>query len=289
MQNLPLEARTGSMTVFFEPMTAAHVPGAVELSRHVNWPHRPEDWELNRSISSGVVGLDDGRVVASIMMTPYGDDAATINMVIVDGAMRGRGLGRKLMERGLDLAAGRACSLVATKVGLALYEKLGFVAIGQVAQHQGDALPVAIPDVVSWAKADDHGRIVALDRAAYGHDRSRLMQALAKTAKFAVIRDGEGVQAFAAIRDFGRGHVIGPVVARSGAEARALIDFMLAHNEGRFVRVDTRTEVGLSDFLLERGLAHVGGGIAMHRASEHSRNGAPRQFQTYALASQALG
>jgi GNAT superfamily N-acetyltransferase len=277
------------MTISFEPMTVAHIAGAVALSRQVDWPHRPEDWELNRSISSGVVGLAEGRVVASIFMTPYGADAATINMVIVDEAMRGLGLGRRLMDQGLALAGGRACSLVATQAGLPLYEKLGFVAVGQVVQHQGEAPAVAIPDAVDWAEAGDHRRIAALDRSAYGHDRSRLLYALAKRAKFAVIRDDEEVQGFAAIRDFGRGQVIGPVVARSDTEARVLVDFLLAHNEGRFVRIDTRDEADLTSFLLERGLARVGGGIAMRRGLPQPSAGASGHHRTYALASQALG
>lgn len=54
------------MTISFESMTAAHIAGAVELSHQVDWPHRPEDWELSRSISFGVVGLAEGRVLASI-------------------------------------------------------------------------------------------------------------------------------------------------------------------------------------------------------------------------------
>ena len=73
------------------------------------------------------------------MMTPYGDDATTINMVIVDAAMRGRGLGRKLMEDALAKAGERICYLTATQEGLPLYEKLGFVATGEVVQHQREA------------------------------------------------------------------------------------------------------------------------------------------------------
>jgi len=277
------------MTITFEPMTAAHIAGAVALSRQVDWPHRPDDWELSRSISSGIVGLAERRVVATIFMTPYGADAATINMVIVDEALRGQGLGRRLMEHGLGLAGGRTCALVATQAGLPLYEKLGFATIGEVVKYQGEAPAVAMPDAIDWAEAADPRRIVALDRLAYGHDRSRLMYALARAAKFAVIRDGEDVQAFAAIRDFGRGQVIGPVVARSDTEARALIDFLLAHHGGRFVRVDTHVESGLSGFLLERGLTRVGGGIAMRRGPVLPGAGARGLLRTYTLASQALG
>ncbi|WP_420801861.1 GNAT family N-acetyltransferase [Sinorhizobium fredii] len=85
--------------IILEKMTPKHLDGALELSRQVQWPHRREDWELVQSISQGIVALEEERLVATIIMTPYGDDTATINMVIVDAAMRGRGLGRKMAAR----------------------------------------------------------------------------------------------------------------------------------------------------------------------------------------------
>lgn len=62
--------------ITLETMTFAHLRGAVELSRHVGWPHRREDWELMQSLSQGLVVQQEGRVVGTILMTPYGDDAA---------------------------------------------------------------------------------------------------------------------------------------------------------------------------------------------------------------------
>jgi GNAT superfamily N-acetyltransferase len=275
--------------IMFEAMTPEHLDGAVELSRSVGWPHRREDWELVQSLSQGIVAREEGRVVATTLMTPYGEDAATINMVIVDATMRGRGLGQKLMEAALVRAGERICYLVATQEGLPLYQKLGFVVTGKIAQHQGEALPVNAPDNVSWSEAGDHARLVILDHAAFGHDRSALMQLLRERANFAVIRDGSDIQAFAAIRPFGRGLVIGPVVARNGTEAKALIDFLLAHHTGMFVRIDTDTSTNLSEWLTGRGLAHVGGGITMRCTTVAQNENRTAHHRTYALVNQALG
>ncbi|MEO9339755.1 GNAT family N-acetyltransferase [Mesorhizobium sp. SB112] len=275
--------------IAFEAMTPDHLEAAVSLSRQAGWPHRREDWEMVLSVSQGIVALDEGRVVATIMMTPYGADFATINMVIVDAAMRGRGLGRKIMERAILEAGARICLLVATQEGLPLYEKLGFVATGEIAQHQGEAVKVDLPGNVSWAEAGDFDRLAAMDRAAIGMDRSVLMQKLSAFAKFAVIREKGEVEAFAAIREFGRGLVVGPVVARNADEAKALIDFMLAHNQGKFVRVDTEISSALGGWLVERGLVHVGGGIAMRRAPSSQEITKTAPWRTYALVNQALG
>jgi predicted GNAT family acetyltransferase len=275
--------------IILEEMTPGHLDGAVDLSRQVKWPHRREDWELAQSVSQGIVALEEERVVATILMTPYGDDAAAINMVIVDAAMRGRGLGRKMMEEALAKAGERICYLVATPEGLPLYRSLGFVATGEVVQHQGQASYVDAPDYVFWSESGDHAGLVALDHIAYGHERSALMRLLRERARFAVIREENAVQAFAVIREFGRGLVIGPVVARNDIEAKTLIDFLLAHHQGTFVRIDTDVSTDLAEWLTGRGLAHVGGGITMRRgtnAQEDTRT-APRRI--YALVSQALG
>lgn len=152
--------------ITLKTMTTEHLNDAVELSRHVGWPHRREDWELMQSLSQGVVVQEEERVVGTILMTPYGDDAATVNMVIVDAAMRGRGLGRKLMEEALARAGERTCYLVATQEGLPLYDKLGFVATGKIVQHQRPGASVDAPAHVSWGEDCDHARLVVLDRAA---------------------------------------------------------------------------------------------------------------------------
>ena len=276
--------------ITLERMMPAHLDGAVELSRQVGWPHRREDWDLVHSVSEGIVGLEeDGRVRATIMMTPYGDGAATINMVIVDAALRGRGVGRKLMEEALAKAGERTCYLVATQEGIPLYEKLGFVTIGRIVQHQGEAPPVLPPGTVSWSSSGDHARIAQLDRKALGHDRSALMELLKAQARFVIIRDAGEVEAFAAIRTFGRGLVIGPVVARNCAEAQALIDFLLAHHQGQFVRVDTDASSDLAGWLAGRGLSHVGGGITMRRPGAAQQRTGTAHHRTYALVNQALG
>ncbi|MEJ5083569.1 MULTISPECIES: GNAT family N-acetyltransferase [unclassified Ochrobactrum] len=275
--------------ITLETMTQDHLDGAVALSQQACWPHRREDWAFVLALSNGVVAIEDGTVVGTAMSTPLGDDVATVNMVIVDEAMRGRGLGRKLMQAALDAASGRTCLLVATQDGLPLYEKLGFVANGEIIQHQGLAANVDAPANISWADSGDFSRLVEMDIAATGHNRSNIMQLLNESAQFAVIRNDDEVEAFAGIRAFGRGLVIGPVVAKNGDDARALIDFLLSKHTGEFVRVDTNIATDLANWLTERGLVHVGGGIPMRRAVGLVEEQSGTEYRTYALVNQALG
>ncbi|RWE44528.1 MAG: GNAT family N-acetyltransferase [Mesorhizobium sp.] len=265
-----------------------HIEGAVALSRQENWPHRAQDWQMALQLSSGVVALGDhGQVTGTILVTPYGDDCAMINMVIVDRNVRGKGLGRRLMEQAFALAEDRPLRLVATRDGMPLYEKLGFVPSGTVMQHQGNMAALSAPGGVEAAGANDLAEIKTMDRDAYGADREALIDALAERGQFAVIRRNGDIEAYAAIRPFGRGEVIGPVIAGNVEDAKALISFFAASRPGAFLRVDTDSRTGIADWLTEIGLAHVGGGVTMDRPS---RQGAaqPRP-KIYALANQALG
>ncbi|KAF5885648.1 MULTISPECIES: GNAT family N-acetyltransferase [Rhizobium] len=269
------------------PFGPDHLEAAVALSRQAGWPHRTEDWQLALALSDGMVAVEDGRVVGTVLVTPYKRDCATINMVIVDESMRGRGLGRKLMDAALLAAGDRPLRLVATTAGLPLYQKLGFHETGTVAQHQGLAGDIAAPAETQAATDADLPAIAALDRLAFGADRERLLSYFTGIGEFAVIRRDDHVSGFACLRPFGRGEVIGPVVAADVGEARKLIEHFIAKRFGQFLRVDTTAETGLSPWLAEHGLAHVGGGITMKKPFVH--HAAEPAVTTFALASQALG
>lgn len=265
-----------------------HLGGAVRLSRAAGWPHRPEDWQLALALSEGFVAIGgSGEVVGTILLTTCAPECATINMVIVDESLRGRGLGRRLMDAAVGLAGDLPLRLVATEDGLPLYEKLGFRATGTIVQHQGVVSQVAPPHATEDATAADIPSIATLDRIAFGADRSELIERLAAVGAFAVIRRGGRVAGFAAMRSFGRGEVVGPVVASDLADAETLISHYLSRRRGGFLRVDTAAETGLASWLAGRGLAHVGGGIAMARPPVGVL--AARPVTTFALANQALG
>jgi len=266
-----------------------HLAGATRLSRQANWPHRIEDWQLALALSTGIVAVDANAttVLGTVLMTPYKRDVATINMVLVDEAARGRGLGRKLMEAVIALAGSRALRLIATREGLALYHKLGFRETGTIVQHQGQVRRVAPPTHVRPPEAREISEIIELDRSASGADREDLLRVLAKVGRLAVLVDGFRIAGFAAVRAFGRGEVIGPVVAANADDATALLAYFMAEREGKFVRVDTAETPQLGSWLTDKGLVRVDEGVAMQRPVIPRSSGAP--LTTFALASQAFG
>ena len=279
------------------PLGSAHLIAARALSRQAGWPHRLEDWAFMLELSRGFAAIGPDGVVGTTLLTPLGAHCATINMVIVDQSLRGKGVGRRLMDAALAGAGQREIRLVSTADGRALYEKLGFSPVEPIHQHQGE-VPLGIPadatsGAVFWAGEDDVPVLSTLDSVAYGADRGSLIATLCRIGKACLLKDGAGrTIGFAIIRAFGRGDVIGPVVAPDRAGAEALIAFLLAHHAGGFVRVDTGEMQGLSSWLAGKGLPRTGGGIAMRRlppgAALPERGTAPGPT-TFALVNQALG
>lgn len=274
----------------FADFTAAHLDGAVRLSEAEHWPHRREDWALNLTISRGVVALSGAEVVGTALCSLMGG-VASFNMIIVDARMRGRGLGRALMERLFALAGPRELRLVATEEGRPLYEKLGFRATGQVVQHQGIAQAAEAPGLpVELLPASDSAALetlIRMDHAATGLERSGLLREIATQdpGDTALLRSAQGM---ALLRRFGRGQVLGPVVARDRDDARALIAAAAGHVEGRFLRLDMPREHDLSDFVERLGLAHAGGGTLM-AANACPEAEQPEDLTRFTLISQALG
>jgi len=273
-------------TITFANMDQSHLSGAMRISKDVGWPHRLEDWAFIVGFSQGVVALEDDRVVGTAIATPFGE-VGMVNLIIVDVTMRGRGLGRKLMTEAMQKISPRVWRLVATQDGLPLYEKLGFVATGEIVQHQGPVVEVVHTSAAVWAVQDDMTAIRAMDKVATGMDRSTLYDGLEGNARFAVLRAGNQISGFAVLRDFGRGEVIGPVVATSVEDAKGLMAMIMSTRTGRFIRVDVDAKSGLSPWLEELGLGNVGIGISME-IGQLEKADTP-QYQIYALAAQALG
>lgn len=266
-------------------LTQHHLDQATALSQAEHWPHRQEDWEMLLALSVGTVALRGSHLVGTALRTDYGPDASTMNMIIVAQSERGQGLGRKVMEAVLDKSADRELRLIATKEGLPLYEKLGFKAEGYISQCQGNTCAVAPPvsDVYSASDADIND-IIQFDTRYTAADRSGLLRWLAQNATLAVMRAGGGeITSYAAHRRFGRGHVIGPILAPCAAQAKDLIQHFAAPLRDSFLRIDTDTSLDLVPWLESIGIARTGTGVRMRKNAKTN----PRP--AFGLCSQALG
>lgn len=271
------------------PFDKSHLDGAIALSLQVNWPHRREDWQLVTDLSNGVVALYEGRVAGTAFNTIFDDNVASNSLIIVDASMRGYGLGRRLTEAVMAKAGDREIRLVATADGKPLYEQLGFAVGNEIFQHQGIVQQGHIPlsSDVSWETSCIIEQIVEMDQQAFGACRPDLLKALLRIGRLALLSFGGKPQGFAILRTFGRGEVVGPIVAAKASDARALLSFIISERPGAFLRADFPKPAGLGAWLNTLGMIHAGGGLAMsNKPSISSQEGA---LQTFGLVNQALG
>ncbi|HEX2541275.1 MAG TPA: GNAT family N-acetyltransferase [Caldimonas sp.] len=274
-------------------MTADDLPAAQALTDELRWPHRLTDWEQAFRHAEGLVAERDGRVIGTGLRWRWGPRHATIGLVVVAPACQGRRIGHRLMTALLQGLEDCSVLLHATADGRGLYERLGFVRIGEIRQHQGTALPT--PPVAlgaDWrmrpATQSDLPTLRSLDAGARGMPRDALLDELLRDAEATVVLDHDGhACGMAMLRRFGRGYAIGPVIAPDAERAKVLIAHLSGLNAGRFTRIDIDFDSGLAEWLETLGLLRVDAPTTMLRGPAlESPPGAPK---LHAIVMQALG
>lgn len=270
--------------IVLRPLRTADLAEAARLSAGLGWPHRMEDWALCLALGRGVAADDAGRLVGTAMWWPCGATAGTLGMVLVAPERQRAGIGRRMMETLLAGDLPERLMLHATEAGAGLYERLGFRQVGMVRQHQGVPVGPRHPRDTPPLAAEERAAVMALDREAFGVERTALMTRL--LGEGACLVDGTSGQptGFALRRPFGRGTLIGPVVAADEGEAIVLVGDSLGSG---FHRLDIPAEAARLAGWLERiGLAAVDTVITMVRGAWPV---AAPDRRGYALASQAFG
>ncbi|MFC6673397.1 hypothetical protein [Marinobacterium aestuariivivens] len=149
------------------------------------------------------------------------------------------------------------------------------------------AIPLPADTRIRALEATDLADIARLDQDAFGADRTAtLCELLEHSSGMVLERDGR-IAGFALCRRFGRGHVVGPVVARDCADAIALTTPHVATHAGSFLRVDTaQSEGGYTEFLSRCGMPEFD---QVTTLSLPPRMQADSGVHTFALASHTLG
>lgn len=262
------------------------------LSIGVGWPHRPADWEFLRQVGQGIVAVDDiGRVFCSAMWFLQGGDLATIGLVITTPRAQAQGAGRWLMEEVMERCKGRNLTLNSTKAAYPLYLSLGFEKEATVFLHGGilSTLPAA---------ARDHGldelpttqieELADYDTEAFGVNRSAVLVQLSKRSVTCVLRRSDKVVGYAMRRQFGRGHVIGPIVASNDEDAILLVGWHLPALKDGYVRIDTREDTSpFAEFLTQIGLPTTSTTMTMSKGRRFL-NRSDASPWVYGLAAHAL-
>ncbi len=213
-------------------LTPADIPSAMRLSQAAGWNQVPADWErLLQLEPEGCIGMQkDGEVVATATVVCYGRQLAWIGMVLTDPGHRRKGYALALMEHAMAWLEKRQVDwwkLDATHMGQPLYERLGFEVESPIERWATQVSPAL--EVSELPEADFDA---ALDREAFGADRTRVLKLLAEES--ATLQE----RGFAAGRPGSNAYSFGPCVARDIAGAGLLVRWFLGRHPGDAVYWD---------------------------------------------------
>ncbi|MCY8546750.1 GNAT family N-acetyltransferase [Bacillus vallismortis] len=272
-----------------------HTPGLLRLCRQAGWPDYGEQ-ELKMLVQQGrFFGYqnDRGDLISCIGLFLFGR-LASIGLVIVDKAYKRLGLGRRMVNACISQTdESTSIRLCSTTEGLPLYEKAGFHTAGSVRKYSCHRFqPIEKRDYLDAEltsfREQDFQALAAADLAAFGGDRSNLLQQLISASEECIIaRNNEGhligyglsVQTPANLK-------FGPVIAPSSDIAERLLNRLAAGKQGP-MRIDIPAEhISFHDRLIKMGFQ----GDAEAPLMLYQEKMLPDQNgHLYALISQALG
>jgi GNAT superfamily N-acetyltransferase len=291
--NNDLKVRAIGADTTLRPMHAGDLAAMHGLAQQMSWPHRAEDCAQLLALGAGTVAVDAAGLTVGVgLRWSFGRDVGTIGLVLVAPDQQGRGIGRALMKALIADSEPRTLMLNATAEGLPLYEKLGFVSTGFVRQHQGRlaegaVLPAAPAVPLRRATPADLVQLCALDAAVFGADRSELIASLLASGDAWLVDRAGQPAGFAILRAFGRGMIIGPVVASSEGEAIALVAAATKAAPPGVLRVDIPANAeGLAAWLAAAGLPAIDTVTVMLRGTWPATW---QGLQRFGLALQAWG
>jgi len=245
------------MPLVVDRLRAEDLPAALRLSTQAGWNQLAADWQrlLDLCPEGCLAGRLDGALVATATVASYGRDAHWIGMVLVDEALRGRGVGSTLLQQAISLAragGGEAIGLDATDLGRPVYLKQGFVDVAPIDRWSGVLRENGSSEGLEPLDRSNLEAVAAFDRAACGVDRSALLlHLLNEPGVTGVVSRGAG---YALLRP-GRtqGHV-GPFLAADDATATQLLNRLAKLAAGSPLLLDALRSPALSALLQLHGL-----------------------------------
>ncbi len=203
-------------------MTPADLPLGMRLKAQAGWNQIEADWHRALALEPEgcFVAELDGQPVGTTTTCIFGP-VAWIAMVLVDPAVRGRGIGTALMRHALAFLDGhgiRSVRLDATPLGRPIYEKLGFVPQFELARYEG-VITVRDPSHrVRLPAPNDFAELISLDQEVTATDRRKLLLHLfaQNPSELRSVKDAGRLTGFLTSRPGERARQIGPCIAEPG-------------------------------------------------------------------------
>jgi len=246
------------MPLVIDRLGPRDLDAALRLSTQAGWNQTGADWQrlFDLSPEGCLAGRLDGTLVATATVASFDRSAHWIGMVLVDGAMRGRGFGSTMLSRVLDLARSRgggAIGLDATDLGRPVYLKLGFTDVEPIDRWAGVLTATGPADGLEMIDRSNFDEVASLDRTACGADRSTLLLHLMhEPGVVGVVARGTG---FAFLRPGRTQAHVGPMVASEDGVCSAMLNRLAGFSGTAPVLLDALRTPSAEAVLRTHGLA----------------------------------
>lgn len=242
-------------------MTGRDVPLGMRLKQQAGWNQREADWQrlLDLQPDGCFVAECDGAPAGTVATCVFGS-VAWVAMVLVDESLRGRGIGRALMDYALEFLDRRGVASIrldATPLGQPLYEKLGFVGQFSIVRYAGSARATTQETQTLLPDDSQIDELIALDRRLTNTDRERLLTRFAAEFPDAlrVVVEKHQVTGYLTSRPGSHAVQIGPGVALDAASGERLLRDALRRYVGDNVYLDLpESNLAAIDIAQEPGL-----------------------------------
>lgn len=221
--------------IHIRPMVREDLALGMRLKQQAGWNQTEADWlrQLELEPQGCFVAEVDGAPRGTTCTCQFGP-VAWVAIVLVDVAVRRRGIGQALVEHALAHLDERGMSSIrldATALGRPLYEKLGFAPQFELARWEGVLPPSPAVAGVTPLASEELPQLLDLDRGAVATDRGKLLARLYREQpeSLRAVRERDRVVGFAASRAGANATQLGPCIADAQAGPLLLADAFHRH------------------------------------------------------------
>jgi ribosomal protein S18 acetylase RimI-like enzyme len=206
-------------------MAVEDIEAGLRFCRASGWNQLEADWLcfLRANPAGCRVAVENGEVAGTVTTLRFEDRFSWISMLLVPPEKRGRGIGTALLLEALRVLEDVRCvRLDATPAGKAVYDRFGFRDEYPLVRMRTDRLSRVAGEGVRRMEAPDVEAVERWDRTVFGAERRVVLEHLRESDAFVAEAGGE-IAGYAMSRRGFLAPQMGPVVARDGATAGALV------------------------------------------------------------------